>query len=82
MSQDEEHLMRSLADLKPIEPESRWEGRVLARCHSAISKRALRGRLAASRRPLSVLVDWTSAAILCLYLSAMLVEAARLAGHS
>jgi hypothetical protein len=80
MTQDDDRLLQALARLPQIEPDVRWEAHVQARCHAAISRRA--SRRTRARRSLfgMSLVDLGAAGALCVYLAAVLAEAARLLG--
>ncbi len=80
MTQDDDRLLQALARLPLIEPDTEWVTRVRTNCHTAISRRA--SRRARTGRGLSGtgLFDLAAATVLCIYLAAVLAEAARLAG--
>jgi len=81
MSTNDDRFFEALARLPRIAPDAGWESRVRARCHSASLRRAkFRER---ARRNLShaALVAISGAAVLCLYLAAMLAEVLRLTKH-
>jgi len=71
MTNDDDRLLEVLAGLPPVAPDPEWEDRVRQRCRSEMLRRSLHGRL---------LVDLAAAIGLCVYLAAVLIEAARLAG--
>lgn len=80
MAPDDDPIFEALAGLAAISPDTEWESRVLARCHSTISKRkALRRANRNLRR--TTLAAISSAAILFLYLAVSFAEALRLATH-
>ena len=81
MTQDDDRLLEALAGLRTITPHSGWEKRVRARCHSEIAVRAARQVRTDNRmvRRLS-LVEVAVLVALCVYLSALLQQAARLGG--
>jgi hypothetical protein len=78
MIDDDDQLLQALAHVPPVEVRVEWEARVRARCHSAISRRVSR-RARSRRHPFARLVDLAAVALLCVYLAAVLTEAARLA---
>jgi hypothetical protein len=81
MTQDDDRLLEAVAGLRTITPYSGWEKRVRARCHSEITARA--GRPMRTDRPMTrrlSLVDVAALVALCVYLSALLQDAARLGG--
>jgi hypothetical protein len=79
MKQDDDRLLQALAGMPSVAPDIEWETRVRARCHTAVSLRASRAR--ASGNPFNArLVDLAAATALCVYLVAVLIEAARLGG--
>jgi hypothetical protein len=80
MMQDDDRLLEALAGLPPIAPDIEWETRVRARCHTAISRRASRRARAGRNLFRAKLVDLAAATALCVYLAAVLIEAARLGG--
>lgn len=82
MTQDDDRLLQALARLPLIRPNMEWETRVRARCHAAISKRASRGARARKNLSGAAFIGLVAAAALCVYLVAILGEAARLAGFS
>jgi hypothetical protein len=69
---DNDRLLEEFASLPPVEMSVEWEARVRARCHSAMTRRR-RHRFA------SGLIDLAAVATLCVYLAAVLTQAARLA---
>jgi hypothetical protein len=80
MTEDDDRLVEALACLPPIQPDIEWETRVRSRCHFAISRRVSR-RARAGGYPFGArLVDLAAVTALCVYLAAVLVEAARLGG--
>lgn len=81
MTQDDDRLLEAAGGLRTITPDSGWEKRVRARCHSEIAARAARPMRTDKHmvRRLS-LVDVAALMVLCAYLSALLQDAARLAG--
>jgi len=81
MTQDDDRLLEAVAGLRTITPHSGWEKRVRARCHSEIAARAARQVRTDNRmvRRLS-LVEVAVLVALCVYLSALLQQAARLGG--
>jgi len=80
MIQDDERLLQALAGLRPITPDIEWETRVRARCHTAVSLRASRRARALRNSFRAKLVDLAAATALCVYLAAVIIEAARLGG--
>ena len=80
MAQDDDRLLQTLAGLPPIAPDIEWVTRVRARCHSAVSRRASQRARAGRNLFGAGLVDLAAATALCLYLAAVLIEAARLGG--
>jgi hypothetical protein len=80
MIEDDSRLLEALAGLPPVAPDIEWETRVRARCHAAISRRASRRARAARNLSGAGFVDLVAAAGLCVYLAAVLTEAARLGG--
>jgi hypothetical protein len=80
MIQDDDRLLRALAELPPIAPDVEWEARVRARCHSAISMRVSRRARAGRDVFATKLSSVAAAAVLCVYWAAVLMEAARLGG--
>ncbi|HWF07750.1 MAG TPA: hypothetical protein VG297_04755 [Bryobacteraceae bacterium] len=78
MMRDDDQVFEALASLPSIGPDSEWERRVRARCHSAIGRRVPRR----ARRRLfgPKFLDLAAAAALCVYLAAVLIEAVRLRG--
>ena len=81
MTQNDDRLLEGLAGLRTITPHSEWEQRVRARCHSEITARAGRQMRTDKHvvRRLS-LVDIAALVALCVYLSTLLQDAARLGG--
>jgi len=81
MTPDDDRLLEALGGLRIITPHSGWEKRVRTRCHSEITARAGRQMRTDKHmgRRLS-LVDVATLMALCVYLSALLQDAARLAG--
>ena len=81
MTQDDDRLLEAVAGLRTITPHSDWEKRVRARCHSEIAARAATQMRTDKHivRRLS-LVDVAALVALCVYLSALLQDAARLGG--
>ena len=70
---DDDQLRRALAGLPRIAADEEWELRVRARCHSTIANRV-------QRRARAGVLDWVTAAGLCVYLIAALAQGAKLAG--
>jgi len=79
MTQDDDRLLQALTSLPPVEPDTEWEARVRAHCHSVISRHASRRARARRNRSTAGLIALAATA-LCVYLAAVLAEAARLAG--
>ena len=82
MTPDDDRLLEAVAGLRTITPHSSWEKRVRApSCHSEIAARAARQIRTDKHivRRLS-LVDVAALVALCVYLSALLQDAARLGG--
>jgi len=81
MTPDDDRLLEAVGGLRTITPHSGWEKRVRARCHSEITARAGRQMRTDKHmvRRLS-LVDVAALVVLCVYLSALLQDAARLGG--
>lgn len=81
MTESHDPLLEAVASLRTIAPDGSWETRVRARCHSEIAKRAT-GLVEATKQTIHrlTLVDLTALAFLCVYLSVLLREAARLGG--
>lgn len=81
MTQSDDRLLEAVAGLRTITPDRNWEKRVRARCHSEIAARAAR-QMQADKHIVHrlTLVDVAAVAVLCVYLSALLQEAARLGG--
>lgn len=80
MTHDDDRLLQALARLPLLEPDMEWEARVRARCRATISRRDSRRSRAGRNLSGTRLIDWAAAATLCVYLAAVLAEAARLAG--
>jgi len=82
MTQDDDRLLDAVADLRTFTPHSEWEKRVRARCHSEMAARAARQMRTDKHmvRRLSV-VDVAALVALCVYLSALLQDSARLGGQ-
>jgi len=74
-------LFETLAGLRIIAPDANWEKRVRARCHSQIARHATR-KMQPARDTVRrlILVDLATIVFLFVYLSALLQEAAWLAG--
>jgi hypothetical protein len=81
MTPDDDRLLDAVGGLRTITPHSGWEKRVRARCHSEITARAGRQMRTDKHmgRRLS-LVDVAALMALCVYLLALLQDAARLGG--
>ena len=81
MTPDDDRLLEAVGGLQTITPHSGWEKRVRARCHLEITARAGRQMRTDKHmgRRLS-LVDVAALVALCVYLSALLQDAARLGG--
>ena len=81
MTPDDDRLLDAVSGLRPIAPHSGWEKRVRARCHLEITARAGRQMRTDKHmvRRLSF-VDVAALVALCVYLSALLQDAARLGG--
>ena len=79
MIEDDDQILQALAHVPPVEMGVEWEARVRARCRSAIARRASR-RATRRSRLFAGLVDLTAVGLLCVYLAAVLAEAARLVG--
>ena len=81
MTPDDDRLLEAVAGLRTITPHSDWEKRVRARCHSEIATRAATQMRTDKHivRRLS-LVDVAALVALCVYLSTLLQDAARLGG--
>ena len=81
MTQDDDRLLEAVAGLRTITPHSEWEKRVRARCHSEMAARAARQMRTDKHMVQRLsLVDVAALMALCVYLSALLQEAARLGG--
>jgi len=80
MTQEYDRLLQALARLPLIEPDMEWESRLRASCHSALSKRASRQVRAGRNLSGTGLIDLAAATALCVYLAAVLAEAARFTG--
>lgn len=81
MTQDDDRLLEALAGLRTLTPSSGWEKRVRARCHSEIAERtAMQMRADTPRVRTLSLVDVVASVALCVYLAALLQDAARLGG--
>ena len=83
MTPDDDRLLEAVGGLQTITPHSGWEKRVRARCHLEITARAGRQMRTDKHvvRRLS-LVDIAALVALCVYLSTLLQDAARLGGLS
>ena len=81
MTPDDDRLLEAVGGLRTITPHSGWEKRVRARCHSEIAARTGRQMRTDTHmvRRLSLL-DVAALVALCVYLSAVLQDAARLGG--
>jgi len=81
MTPDDDRLLEAVGGLQTITPHSGWEKRVRARCHVEITARAGRQMRTDKHvvRRLS-LVDIAALVALCVYLSTLLQDAARLGG--
>jgi len=81
MTPDDDRLLEAVGGLQTITPHSGWEKRVRARCHLEITARAGRQMRTDKHvvRRLS-LVDIAALVALCVYLSTLLQDAARLGG--
>jgi hypothetical protein len=81
MTESHDPLLEAVASLRTIAPDANWERRVRAHCHAEIALRATRPIEAIEYTVHRLtLVDLTAVAFLCAYLSALLREAAQLAG--
>jgi hypothetical protein len=78
MPATDDRIFEALASLPPIAPDAEWEARVRARCHSAISRRARLRERAGRTLSHAALAAISGAAVLCVYLAAMLAEVVRL----
>jgi hypothetical protein len=76
MSLENDPIFDALAGLPLVTPDTEWEGRVQARCRSAISERAALRRQ--RKRYLAGLAFILAAAVLCAYLAVMFAQAVRL----
>ena len=81
MTPGDDRLLEAVGGLQTITPHSGWEKRVRARCHVEITARAGRQMRTDKHvvRRLS-LVDIAALVALCVYLSTLLQDAARLGG--
>lgn len=79
MPLEDDPIFDALAGLPPVPPDNEWELRVQARCRSAISGRAALSRQRTGYGARFAFIS--AAAVLCVYLAAMLAQAVRLAGH-
>ncbi|MBL8174045.1 MAG: hypothetical protein JNK48_05210 [Bryobacterales bacterium] len=77
---DEDRLLRNLACLPQITPNIEREASVRRRCHAVIAGRMSRGTPMRTVQYRTAPVDIAAAAALCVYLTAMLMEALRLGG--
>lgn len=79
MTQGDDRLLQALAKLRPVDPCTRWENRVRARCHSELARRESKRRRAERNASLRMrLFEGVTIALLCAYLSTVLKEALRL----
>ena len=77
---DDDLLLRDLACLPPITPDTEREASVRKRCHAAIARRTSRGVSMRKVQSRTALVDIAAATALCVYLAAMFTEVVRLVG--
>ncbi len=79
MSSKDDPIFDALAGLPPVTPDTEWEIRLQSQCRSAISKRvAVRQQRKRYRAGLAFI---SATAVLCVYLTAMFVQAVQLAWH-